>query len=173
MGILDRFILMKKKSISNIFNLCLLVALLSACKPNTNAGSRAIDPVKVYPVVKLTPCKAVVNSDYPATIQGIQNIEIRPKIDGYVEAIYIDEGVFVTKGQLLFKISAPQYDQNVKTAEADIKIAIADVNAAKMQVDKVKPLVDQDIVSAFQLKSAQYTLEAKQAALAQANATLS
>jgi membrane fusion protein (multidrug efflux system) len=120
----------------------------------------------------LEPANATVYTDYPATIQGIQNVEIRPKIDGYVDGIYVDEGATVRKGQLLFRISAPQYEENVRTAEANIKIAVADVNAAQMQVNKVEPLVKQDIISHFELESAQYTLEAKRAALAQANAAL-
>lgn len=86
--------------------------------------------------------------------------------------MYVDEGATVKKGQLLFRISAPQYEQNVNTAQANIKIAVADVNAAQMQVNKVKPLVDKDIVSAYELEAAVYNLQSKQAALAQANAAL-
>ncbi|MDB5119274.1 MAG: hypothetical protein JWN56_492 [Sphingobacteriales bacterium] len=122
--------------------------------------------------MKLAPRKAETNTDYPASILGIQNIEIRPKIDGYIENIYVDEGASVKRGQLLFRINAPQYEQDVRTAEANIKIAVADVNAAKMQVDKVRPIVERDIVSPYELKAAQYTLESKQATLAQAKAAL-
>ena len=53
-----------------------------------------------------------------------------------------------------------------------IRSAESDVDAAKMQVAKVKPLVDQDIVSKFELQSADYSLKAKEAALAQAKAAL-
>ncbi|HJT74172.1 MAG TPA: efflux RND transporter periplasmic adaptor subunit, partial [Chitinophaga sp.] len=84
----------------------------------------------------------------------------------------VNEGATVKKGQLLFKISNPQYEQDVITAKASIKSAVADVNAAQMDVNKVRPLVEKEIVSKYQLESAQYTLEAKQAALAQAKATL-
>lgn len=108
----------------------------------------------------------------PATIQGQQVVEIRPKVDGYIEAIYVAEGANVHKGQLLFKINNPQYEQALRSAEAGIKSALADVSTAKMSLDKVKPLVDQDIVSKYELQSAQYTLEAKEAALAEAKATL-
>ncbi|MGI8634275.1 MAG: efflux RND transporter periplasmic adaptor subunit [Segetibacter sp.] len=86
--------------------------------------------------------------------------------------MYVDEGATVRKGQRLFLISAPQYEQMVRTAQADIKIAQANVNAAEMQVNKVRPLVEKDIISKFELESAQYTLQARQAALAQARATL-
>ena len=125
-----------------------------------------------YPVLTIAPRQTTLFTDYPAAIQGQQNIEIRPKIDGYIETIYVDEGATVKKGQLLFRISAPQYEQEVRTAQADIKIAQADVNAAQMQVNKVRPLVEKGIISKYELESAQYTLEARQAALAQAQARL-
>jgi membrane fusion protein (multidrug efflux system) len=136
------------------------------------AGAGAANQVKDFPVLTVGPHSTTLFSDFPATIQGQQNIEIRPKIDGYVQTIYVDEGATVRKGQRLFQISAPQYEQDVRTAEANIKIAVADVNAAQMQVNKVRPLVEKDIISKYELESARYTLQAKQAALAQAKATL-
>ncbi|RFS19367.1 efflux RND transporter periplasmic adaptor subunit [Chitinophaga silvatica] len=147
----------------------IILGLAGACKSKKSTTTNS-NTVKPFPVITLQRQKAVINADYPATIQGIQNIEIRPKIDGYIEAIYVDEGASVRKGQLLFRINAPQYEQNVNTAKANIKIAVADVNAATMQVNKVKPLVEKDIVSAYELEAAQYTLQSKQAALAQAQA---
>jgi membrane fusion protein (multidrug efflux system) len=135
-------------------------------------GGTAANEVKDYPVLTIASRNATLYSDYPSTIQGQQNIEIRPKIDGYIEKIYVDEGATVRKGQLLFRISAPQYEQEVRTAQANINIAQADVNAAQMQVEKVRPLVEKSIISRYELQSAQFTLQSKQAALSQARATL-
>ncbi|MDB5271467.1 MAG: efflux transporter periplasmic adaptor subunit [Hymenobacter sp.] len=129
-------------------------------------------PIKDYPVLVVRPDTVTLFQDYPATIQGQQNVEIRPKVDGFVEAIYVDEGASVKKGQKLFHISAPQYEQEVRTARAGIKTAQADVDAARMGVAKVAPLVAKGIISKYQLEGAQYTLESKEAALAQAQATL-
>lgn len=129
-------------------------------------------PIKTYPVLVARPDTVTLYQDYPATIQGQQNVEIRPKVDGYVQAIYVDEGASVRKGQLLFKISAPQYEQDVRTARAGIKTAQADVDAAAMGVRKVQPLVARGIISKYELEGAQYTFESKNAALAQARATL-
>ena len=152
-------------------------AIFSYCgnKNNTAGGAGgATDPnaIKSFAVVSLVPRKATLNSDYPATIQGQQNVEIRPNIDGYVQDIYVDEGSAVKKGQLLFRINAPQYAENVRTAQANIQIAQADVNAAEMDVNKVRPLVEKDIISKYELQSAQFTLQSRQAALAQARANL-
>jgi membrane fusion protein (multidrug efflux system) len=153
---------------------CVVIAfcgMFLAC--NNEEKNKAVQNApKEFEVMRMTYSKAVVNQDYPATIQGIRNVEIRPKIDGYIDAIYVDEGAAVKKGQLLFRINAPQYEQNVRTAEANINIAEAEVNAAQMQVNKVRPLVEKDIVSSYELESAQYTLQSKKAALAQANAEL-
>jgi membrane fusion protein (multidrug efflux system) len=147
--------------------------LLSACG-NQSAQNNPSGPpaAEAYKTLTLQPQSVTINTDYPASIQGLQNIEIRPKVDGFVEKIYVDEGSVVKKGQLLFKINAPQYQQDVRTAEAGIKTAEADVNTAKLQVEKVKPLVDKEIISHYELESAQNALQSKNAALAQAKAAL-
>ena len=150
----------------------LSVFLYSCGSKGDNASNAGAQPVATYKVLTLQPRSATLNTDYPASIQGLQNIEIRPKVDGFVQNIYVDEGSIVKKGQLLFKIKAPQYEQDVRTAEAGIETAQADVSAANLQVAKVKPLVEKDIISKYELEADQYTLRSKQAALAQAKAAL-
>lgn len=146
--------------------------LLSACGEKKKAGLPGAGAVKDYKVKTLTTEKALLYTDFPATIQGLEVVEIRPKIDGFVEKIYVDEGATVKKGQLLFRISNPQYEQDLRTAEAGIKTAQAEVSTAEMQVNKVRPLVEKDIISKYELESAEYALQAKRAALAQANAAV-
>jgi membrane fusion protein (multidrug efflux system) len=157
----------------------LLCLIFFSCNNPGNNNKNMFDPgmgstyqVKDFRVLKLSPRSTKVDIDFPATLQGQQIIEIRPKIDGYLEAIYVPEGATVKKGQLLFRISNPQYEQEVVTASASIKSAEADVDAATMQVSKVKPLVDKEIISSYELQSAEFNLKAKQAALVQAKAAL-
>ncbi|MFD2574497.1 efflux RND transporter periplasmic adaptor subunit [Spirosoma soli] len=147
--------------------------LLASCSSHSGKkDDKTQSQPKTYSVLTVNPRQVTLYTDFPAIIQGQQNVEIRPKIDGYVEAIYVDEGATVTKNQRLFRINAPQYAQDVRTAQAGIQTAQADVNAAQMAVNKVRPLVEKDIISKYQLESAQYTLDSKEAALAQAQATL-
>jgi membrane fusion protein (multidrug efflux system) len=155
-----------------IIALPVLMALFSCGNKNNGQGPPTAEGTPTYKVLTLQPRTATLNTDYPASIQGLQNIEIRPKVDGYVEQIFVDEGTIVKKGQLLFKIKNPQYEQDVRTAEAGIKTAEADVSMAALQVHKVKPLVDKDIISHYELEADQYTLQSKQAALAQSKAAL-
>ena len=58
--------------------------------------------IKDYPVLSIIPQSTTLFDDYPATVQGQQNIEIRPKIDGYIEKIYVDEGATVKKASHCF-----------------------------------------------------------------------
>jgi membrane fusion protein (multidrug efflux system) len=136
------------------------------------AGGPAPAQVQIYPVVAVKAQSTSLETDYPATLEGIQNIDIRPKVDGFIEKIYVDEGATVKKGQPLFSINAPQYEQQVRTATAAISSAEADVNAAQLQVNKTKPLVEKDIISKYDLDAAELTLQSRKAALAQAKAEL-
>ncbi len=162
---------MKKQSFLSILAASLIIA---SCGKNDKSAQAAggAPQIKEYKTVTLQQESATLNSDFPASIQGQQNIEIRPRVEGYIDKIFVDEGAVVKAGQPLFKISAPEYEQQVRTATASIKSAQADVSSAKLAVNKVKPLVEKGIISKYDLESAQYTYESAMASLAQANAAL-
>ncbi|UUF13634.1 MULTISPECIES: efflux RND transporter periplasmic adaptor subunit [Flavobacterium] len=161
---------MNKQSFLSILAASVLIA--SCGKNDKSAQAGGAPQVKEYKTLTLQPESATLNSDYPASIQGQQNIEIRPRVEGYIDKIFVDEGAVVKAGQPLFKISAPEYEQQVRTASASIKSAQADLSAAKLAVNKVRPLVEKGIISKYDLESAQYTYESAVASLAQANAAL-
>lgn len=164
------------KQSSLLFSLMGITSLfIASCGSGGNdpkaAAGKPTGP-QAYPVVEINALNTTLESDYPATLEGQQNVDIRPKIDGFIEKIYVDEGATVKLGQPLFKINAPQYEQAVRTAEAAIRSAEADVNAAQLQYNKTKPLVEKDIISKFDLENAALTLTSRKAALAQAKAAL-
>ncbi|MDD4921694.1 MAG: efflux RND transporter periplasmic adaptor subunit, partial [Bacteroidales bacterium] len=163
---------MIKKAIPVLLGSILMVTLLSSCG-NKNKKDKQDEKVKTYQTLKLALRDIIISSDYPATIEGRQNVEIRPKIDGFIDAIYVDEGATVKKGQLLFRISNPEYKEAVVNAEAAIGSAEAAVATAQLEVEKVKPLVDKEIISQYELESAKLNLKSKKAALVQAKANLS
>ena len=135
-------------------------------------GGATANQVMPYPVKVIGTGTAVLQTDYPATIRGEQDIEIRPMVEGFVKTINVDEGSVVRKGQVLFTLDAPQYQQNVLNAQAAIRTATADVDNAQMDVTKITPLVEKGIISKYELESAKYALEAKEAALNQARTAL-
>ena len=162
---------MNKQSFLSILAVAVII---TSCgnKNDKSAQAGGAPQVKEYKTLVLETKSATLNTDYPASIQGQQNIEIRPRVEGYIDKIFVDEGAVVKAGQPLFKISAPEYEQQVRTATASIKSAQADLSSAKLAVNKVKPLVEKGIISKYDLESAQYTYESALASLAQANAAL-
>lgn len=147
----------------------LMLFSLSSCGNNQEKEQTAL---QVYPTMLVSEQNAELLSVYPATIKGQEDIEIRPRIDGFIDAIYVDEGAVVKKGQQLFKINSPAAEQALTTAEANMKSAKAQVNTAKINVDRIRPLVEKEIVSNVQLLTAEDSYQAAMAALAQAEASL-
>ncbi|MDW8850415.1 efflux RND transporter periplasmic adaptor subunit [Flavobacterium sp. MMLR14_040] len=162
---------MNKQSLLSIFAASVIIVSCGK-KDDKAAQAAAAGQVKEYKTLVIQPESATLNTDYPASIQGQQNIEIRPRVEGYIDKIFVDEGAVVRAGQPLFKISAPEYEQEVRTATASIKSAQAAVSSAKLAVNKVKPLVEKEIISKYELETAQYNYDSALATLAQANASL-
>jgi len=125
-----------------------------------------------YPTQIMEEQSAELLSIYPVSIKGQEDIEIRPRIDGFIDAIYIDEGSVVKKGQQLFKINSPQAEQALTTARASVKSAQARVNTAKINVNRIKPLADQGIMGNVQLETAEDAYQSAIADMEQAKAIL-
>jgi len=152
---------MKRKHLH--VSVALLLLGLAACNNNGN-HQMGYGPMP-FPVQKIKQSNITTYTEYAANIEGIQNVEIRPKVEGFVDKIYIDEGEEVVKGQILFKLSAETLDQQAKAAFANIKVAEAQVQKAQVEVEKITPLVQKDIVSSIQLKTAESNLVAAKAQL--------
>ncbi len=147
-----------------------LSILISCGKKSDKANSDTV--LQEYPTTIVNKQDATLQTVYPVTIRGREDIEIRPRIDGFIEAIYIDEGSVVRKGQALFKINSPQSEQALTTAQAAVTSAEAQVNTAKLNVDRIAPLAEKGIVSKVQLETFQNTYESALATKAQAEASL-
>ena len=161
------------KQIRNL-SLGLIVLAIVSCgqKQQGGAPGGAAGQVKEYPVIAVTQQSTTLFKDYAAKLEGQQTVEIRSKIAGYIDKITIDEGAFVKKGQVLFRLNANDLQAAVRSSEASVKVAEADVNSAAINLEKTKPLVEKNIISKFELESVSSTLKAKEAQLAQAKANL-
>ncbi|PKQ60228.1 hypothetical protein BZG02_20190 [Labilibaculum filiforme] len=150
-------------------SIAIILLGLTSCK-DSSQQQMAKGPMP-FPVQTAEKGNVTIYNQYAANIEGEQNIEIRPKVDGFVDKIYIDEGTEVKKGQLLFKLSSETLNQQVNAASANVEVAKAQVVAAQVEVDKIKPLVQKNIISEVQLQTAESSLNATKAQLnaAQAN----
>ncbi|WP_101688893.1 efflux RND transporter periplasmic adaptor subunit [Dysgonomonas massiliensis] len=157
---------MKLKRISiGFFALLLLVS----------CGNKQTQAEAAAPELKVTIASEQnieLNKVFAATIKGSDDAEIRPRIDGYIDRVYVEEGQIVRKGQPLFLINSPMAQQQLRTAEAALKSAEANVATAKLNVDRTRPLVEEGIISAVQLQTYENVYQTALAAQAQAQATL-
>lgn len=144
--------------------------ILISCQDQkgTSPGHMNSSMVQEYPVIALERRIVQHQNKYPATLEGVENIGIRAKIDGYIQSIYVDEGEFVKKGQPLFRLETQALSQNANAAQSSIQVAEAGVNVAQVEVDRLKPLVNKGIVSEVQLKTAEANLASARSRVEQA-----
>lgn len=106
------------------------------------------------PVITISQSSQETFVDYPASIEGAADLEIRPQVSGTIDRIYVNEGQLVNKGQLLFQISPLPFRAQLNNAKAALQAAQAAVLNAQLEIDKLTPLVQNKVVSAFQLQTA-------------------
>lgn len=146
-----------------------LTALLAFSCGNSQQGGM---PALSLAVMTVEPTSQELNSAYPATIKGQQDIEIRARVSGYITKLCVDEGAVVHKGQPLFLIDAVPYQKAVQAAEAAVELAKANVATTQLTVDSKTELHAQNIISDYDLQTAKNSLASAKAALAQAEAQL-
>ena len=164
------------KQTSYLFHLSAFIIIaaiiLAACQSSTGNGGPGAMPPPQLPVITVTSQSATTYQEYPASLEGSRDIEIRPQVDGYLDRIYVDEGAHVKKGQLLFKVNARPYIEQLNNANAMYAAAKASLENAEINVNKLQPLVQNNVISDVQLKSAQAAYNAAKANVAQAAAAV-
>ena len=125
-----------------------------------------------YPVTAVGTSSADMQSTYPATIKGVQDVEIRPKATGFITQINVKEGQTVGAGQVLFVIDNETATQQVRQAQAAVNTAQQQCNTAKLTYENSQKLHESRVIGDFELQTSQNSYEVAQAQLAQAQASL-
>lgn len=147
-----------------------LTGLLISCTSSSATNAEVAQPPQALPVIVLNQMPATIYQEYSASLEGSKDIEIRPQVEGYIEQIFVDEGAQVRKGQTLFKVNDRIYREQLNNAKASVAAAKANLASAQINVSKITPLVENNIVSDVQLKTAQAAYNAAAAQVAQAQA---
>ncbi len=125
---------------------------------------------KTYPLLKVELSDRLINSSFPATLRGRQTVEIRPQVSGMITEILINEGDPVRKDSILFVIDQTQYKAAYEIAVANVKSAEAALSTAELVLESTKDLYENEVVSEFDLMTAQNDLVEAEAKLALAKA---
>ena len=152
-----------------ILMLAAVAATLVSCG---GGGGRPTFGDNEFPVTTAGTSSADMQSTYPAAIKGIQDVEIRPKAQGFLTQINVKEGQTVSAGQVLFVIDNETYQAQVRQAQAAVNAAQQQVNTAKLTYDNSQQLHAKRVIGDYELQTSQNTYESAQAQLAQAQAAL-
>ena len=125
-----------------------------------------------FPVQSAQTKDASMQTTYPATIKGVQDVEIRPKASGFITRVCVKEGQSVGVGQLLFVIDNETYQAAVRQAQASVNTATAQCNTAKLTYENNQKLFEQNVIGQYELESAKNAYSSAQAQLSLAKATL-
>ncbi len=130
----------------------------------------AVQTETEYAVLKVQPSDKVIFTSYSATIRGRQDIDIYPQVSGFITKLCVEEGQTVRRGQVLFVIDQVPYQAALQTAEANVEAATASLATAKLTYDSKKELRARNVVSDFDLKTAENAWLSAKAQLAQMKA---
>ena len=149
--------------------LAAFAAMLVACG---GGGGRPTFGDNEYPVVTVGTSSADMQTTYPATIKGVQDVEIRPKVQGFLTQINVKEGQTVSAGQTLFVIDNETYQAQVRQAQAAVNTAQQQVNTAQLTYENSQQLHQNRVIGDYELQTAKNSYESAKAQLAQAHAAL-
>lgn len=148
-----------------------MAALIASCLAvvSCKEAPTAQGPAE-YAVMTIATTDREIPVNYSATIRGRQDIAIYPQVSGTITELRVAEGELVSKGQSLFIIDQVPYKAALQTAEANVAAAKASVATAQLTYDSKKELFAKNVVSQYDLSTAENTLLTAKAQLAQAEA---
>jgi membrane fusion protein (multidrug efflux system) len=149
------------RNILLITGICVVICILG-CGSHNEKKEENTKFLVTSPLKKDT----TVTRDYVCQIRSIQHIELRALEKGYLEKIFVDEGQFVKKGQLMFQIMPLIYSAELRKAQAE-------ANFAEIEYQNTKQLSDKNVVSANELALAKAKLDKANAEVSLAQVHLS
>lgn len=143
--------------------------LLASCG---GGGGRPTFGDNEFPVVTVGTSSTTMQSTYPANIKGVQDVEIHPKVQGFITQINVKEGQTVSAGQVLFVLDNATYQAQVRQAQAQVNTATASLNTAKLTYENSQKLHASGVIGDYELQSSKNSYESAVAGLAAAQASL-
>ena len=143
--------------------------LLASCG---GGGGRPTFGDNEYPVLTVGTSSTQMQTTYPAIIKGVQDVQICPKVQGFITQINVKEGQTVGAGQVLFVLDNATYQAQVRQAQASVNTAQASCNTSKLSYENSQKLFENGVIGDFELQSAANGYEQAKASLSAAQATL-
>ena len=135
-------------------------------------------PKKVIPVAPVVTVEPVgvedveIYGNYMGRVRAQQFVEVRARVEGFLESMDFEEGTYVTKNQVLFVIDQKQYRAKADKARAQLRKDSALVLKSKRDLDRIRPLFEQNAASQLDLDNAIAAYETAVASMGMSQADL-
>lgn len=176
-GLRRSLTLRSRGCIARVVTIVTAAVLLIACGEQERPQETSPPKVAVTTVVRKT---VPIYDEFVAQVDARETVEIRARVQAFLEAQHFTEGSVVDKGQLLFTLDKREYETKLQQAEAELDIALARLGRAKTDERRLKPLAARKAVpqqdyddAAANLQSAQANVSAARAEVAAALLDLS
>lgn len=143
---------------------------LSSC--GDGSSEHMAEAPQEYPLLVVKPEDKSLSVKYTAVIEGRQDVEVRPEVSGLITKVCVNEGAKVRKGQVLFVIDQVPYQAALQKAQASVADAEANLANAKLSLEGKEELFRENVISDFELRTAQNAYRSAEATLQLAKAEL-
>jgi membrane fusion protein (multidrug efflux system) len=138
-----------------IFSLLIVFAIASCAEKKAPPP-----PPPEIPVVEVKQADVPIYNKFVGQVYGYADIPIRARVTGFLEGIYFNEGLKVSKGQLLYTIDPQEYESKVATQQSHVAEARTSLAKAESDLNRIKPLAEINAVSQSDLDAAQAEYDA-------------
>ncbi len=148
--------------------ICILATLFAVSCSKDKKNNNQKD--KEVPVLEIKEKDTLVSNQFVTDIQAKKNVEMRSRIGGIIQHIYVNEGQFVHQGQALFKINDAELQMELLKANAALKQTEADVRIAEVELKQIQSLHAKKFVANNELEMVKAKLSSAKAKHAFADA---
>lgn len=148
----------------------MFVAAIGVALASCSGSGDSSSAPEEFPVRTVEGQNVDMQTTYPATIKGVQDVEIRPKISGFITEMCVNEGDVVKAGQRLFVIDNVTYEAAVRQTQAAVNAAQSALSTSKLTYENNQKLFENNVIGTYELESSKNAYESAQAALLQAEA---
>ncbi len=137
--------------------------------------TRDKETVPEAPIVSIMPVEkqdVEIYGEYVGRIRAQQFVEVRARVEGYLEKMLFEEGSYVKRNQILFIINQDQYQAKADRVRAQLKKDEAQARKAERDLERIRPLYEQNAASQLDLDNAVAAYESAVASVGMSKADL-
>ncbi len=138
-------------------SLIFVLIFFTSCGEDKKQGPPPPQEIQVVEVIQKD---VPIYKEFVGQVYGHSDIPIRARVTGFLEGIHFEEGLPVTKGQLLYSIDPSEYEAKVATQKSHLAEAKTSLTKSKNDLDRIKPLAEINAVSQSDLDAAQAEYDA-------------